>query len=145
LKTSPWSSTVLAILAVSLNLPFAARAEEPFVPGKVEVLIGAAGERLTLIFAKPMDKNQVLIKFENTGGEWDGRVTLHEVKDLGHGKSDYVVGTWTTVTIRGSGYQSIEVFVQGVQGSFRAKYDKDAPAKVNAQAIVDEYEKLPRR
>jgi hypothetical protein len=136
---------VLAVLMGSVAVESPARAEDPFVPGKVEVLVGPAGEKLTVVHAKPMDKNLALIKFENTGSEWDGRVLLHEVSErAGRGKYDYITGTWTTVTIRGSGFASIEVFVRGVEGSFRARYDKDAPAKVNAQAVVDEYEKLPR-
>lgn len=122
-----------------------AASADDFVPGKVEVLESSNGSKLIIVHAKPIDKNQALIKFENTGTDLDGRVFLHDVKETGRDKYDYTTGIdgapWNTLYVRKGSY---EVWIKGIKEPVTMKFDKADTEKVKAQEIVDQYEKAEK-
>ena len=136
----------LAFLGAFVATPVAIA--DDFVAGKIEVLEGKTGEKFTVVHAKPIERNQALIKIENTGSDWDGKVFFHEVQEVGRGKYDYVAtidgATWRTLLVR-SGGSYMEVWVKGIKDPFVVHFDKADTEKANARSIVSDYQKSVKK
>ena len=157
MRRSENSKSVRPLVALAfMSMVFAgllARADA-FVPGKIEVLEGPGGEKLTVIHAKPMDKNQALIRFENTGSDWDGKIIFHEVQEVGRGKYDYVAMAadgmpWRSLLVRTglNGNSSMELWVKGIKDPIKVSFDKKdtETAMDKVQNLVNEYEKSVKK
>ena len=129
-------------LPLLLLLAPAAGAEPLKAYAHAKVLVGPEGERVTLVYLEPRDQNQVLVKFDNVRGEWDGKVVLHELKTSGD-KEDYLARSekhYVSVTQRAG---SFEAYPKGDPKEIRLTYSDKESQAVKVEEIVAQYEKAP--
>ncbi len=132
------ASSATTKVAESVSLPTIDKASMKL--GKVSVLEGAEGERVTI--AEVVGTSAYLIRMENISGPWNGKTMLHVRDDLGHGEGKY----WTVVD--GSRWISIvqrsgwEAYAPGsrYRDGFRIRYHKGASEAVDRQALVEQYQ-----
>lgn len=111
---------------------------KPFLRPKV--YRARQGAKVTLVLLEPPDSGRVLIRFEAfEGGEWNGRVILHEKKGSGDREQfltdqldrPSVVLKWGT----------LETQPPGCDREYFMHYDARDSESVDAQAIIEEYER----
>lgn len=103
---------------------------------------GSDGVTVTIVPVLPRDSAQVLIKISGVDHAWDGLVFLHSVRKTGS-KTDYVMPVngrdFVTVTVRNNQYT---LYLTGGK-ELVLTYDGDVSAKVDVNAVRDEYLKQP--
>ena len=135
----------VAIFSLALILTLSAQAETMQAYKIAKVFKGPEGEKITLVYLEPRDKNELLIKFENVEGEWDNKIILHQRVSLGGDKEDYRVKDsdpkkiYNSIVYRGYGY---EVYLKGAKRKpLRVSYSEQDSKQVNVTEIVTEYQK----
>ncbi len=114
----------------------------------IKVFSGPEGEEVAI--ANVEGGKQALIRYTGVEGEFEGKVFLHEVVDLGDRGSDYKMKykgkDYVSITGRSSGgSRSYEVYLPERHDAFRIRYDDKKSKEAKADDLLSEYKKQNRK
>ncbi len=149
-------STGLALIAVLFAIGVTATpAPKNMKPLKrsAKVYKGPEGEKVTLVYLEPSETGDVLIKFEDVDGEWNGKVLMHKrniMSNWGPPQEDFATivddGSWVSMYVRGTRtdsngdkYPNTEVTAKGGHAEFRVRYSESESKATDAEAVIRQF------
>src|SRR5687767_14568112 len=130
-------------VCAGLAIAYTANAELT-LDGKAKVYVGEHGEQVTLVPLKPKSAKKVLLKFEGTDSEWDGKIILHSVNEY-NGKADFKTKwkdkDFVTIAARDAWWTTKQFYLStpGKQDGVPIFYNDKKTEKVDGNELVSAY------